>query len=157
MVGLSGQMKLPEDLQTLQITELEELAAKIRRYMIQTVANNGGHLAPNLGVVELALALHSTFQSPRDRIIWDVGHQSYPHKLLTGRWERFHTLRRYRGLSGFPKPDESVHDPFGTGHSSTSISAALGLALARDHCGDTYKVIAVIGDGALTGGWPWRL
>lgn len=152
MVGLPGQMKLPEDLQTLQITELEELAAKIRRYMIQTVANNGGHLAPNLGVVELALALHSTFQSPRDRIIWDVGHQSYPHKLLTGRWERFHTLRRYRGLSGFPKPAESVHDPFGTGHSSTSISAALGLALARDHCGDTYKVIAVIGDGALTGG-----
>ena len=149
-------MKLPEDLKNLKIAELEELAAEIRNYMIRTVADTGGHLAPNLGVVELALALHSTFQSPRDRIIWDVGHQSYPHKLLTGRWDRFPTLRRYRGLSGFPKPAESEHDPFGTGHSSTSISAALGLALARDFYGGNYKVIAVIGDGAFTGGWPTR-
>ena len=149
-------MKLPEDLKNLKIAELEELAAEIRNYMIRTVADTGGHLAPNLGVVELALALHSTFQSPRDRIIWDVGHQSYPHKLLTGRWDRFPTLRRYRGLSGFPKPAESEHDPFGTGHSSTSISAALGLALARDFYGGNYKVIAVIGDGAFTGGMAYE-
>jgi len=149
-------LKLPEDLKNLKIAELEELAAEIRNYMIRTVADTGGHLAPNLGVVELALALHSTFQSPRDRIIWDVGHQSYPHKLLTGRWDRFPTLRRYRGLSGFPKPAESEHDPFGTGHSSTSISAALGLALARDFYGGNYKVIAVIGDGAFTGGMAYE-
>ena len=149
-------MKLPEDLKNLKIAELEELAAEIRNYMIRTVADTGGHLAPNLGGVELALALHSTFQSPRDRIIWDVGHQSYPHKLLTGRWDRFPTLRRYRGLSGFPKPAESEHDPFGTGHSSTSISAALGLALARDFYGGNYKVIAVIGDGAFTGGMAYE-
>ena len=149
-------MKLPEDLKNLKIAELEELAAEIRNYMIRTVADTGGHLAPNLGVVELALAPHSTFQSPRDRIIWDVGHQSHPHTLLTGRWDRFPTLRRYRGLSGFPKPAESEHDPFGTGHSSTSISAALGLALARDFYGGNYKVIAVIGDGAFTGGMAYE-
>ncbi|NLA46512.1 MAG: 1-deoxy-D-xylulose-5-phosphate synthase, partial [Firmicutes bacterium] len=156
MEEFPGRLKLPEDLKNLKIAELEELAAEIRNYMIRTVADTGGHLAPNLGVVELALALHSTFQSPRDRIIWDVGHQSYPHKLLTGRWDRFPTLRRYRGLSGFPKPAESEHDPFGTGHSSTSISAALGLALARDFYGGNYKVIAVIGDGAFTGGMAYE-
>lgn len=151
-----GQLKLPEDLKNLSIAELKELAAEIRQYMIRTVADTGGHLASNLGVVELALALHSTFDSPRDRIIWDVGHQSYPHKLLTGRWDRFPTLRRYGGLSGFPKPSESEHDPFGTGHSSTSILAALGLALARDFYGENYRVIAVIGDGALTGGMAYE-
>lgn len=124
--------------------------------MVRTVAENGGHLAASLGAVELTLALHSTFDSPRDRIIWDVGHQSYPHKILTGRWPRFGTLRRHGGLSGFPKRCESEHDPFGTGHSSTSISAALGLALARDTRGDNYKVIAVIGDGALTGGMAFE-
>lgn len=149
---LPDLQNLPGDLQQLTIAELEALAGKIRGYMIRTVSRCGGHLAPNLGVVELALALHSSFQSPRDRIIWDVGHQCYPHKLLTGRWDRFETLRCYRGLSGFPKPAESAHDPFGTGHSSTSISAALGLALARDYRGEEHKVIAVIGDGALTGG-----
>lgn len=153
---MPGRLKLPEDLKNLKIAELEELASEIRNYMIRTVADNGGHLAPNLGVVELTLALHSTFQSPRDQIIWDVGHQSYPHKLLTGRWDRFPTLRRYQGLSGFPKPAESEHDPFGTGHSSTSISAALGLALARDFFGGIYKVIAVIGDGAFTGGMAYE-
>jgi len=156
MEEFPGRLKLPEDLKNLKIAELEELAAEIRNYMIRTVADTGGHLAPNLGVVELALAPHSTFQSPRDRIIWDVGHQSYPHTLLTGRWDRFPTLRRYRGLSGFPKPAESEHDPFGTGHSSTSISAALGLALARDFYGGNYKVIAVIGDGAFTGGMAYE-
>lgn len=151
-----GRLRLPEDLHNLSVAELEELAEVIRRHMIETVADRGGHLAPNLGVVELALALHSTFKSPRDRIIWDVGHQSYPHKLLTGRWERFHTLRRHGGLSGFPKVTESVHDPFGTGHSSTSISAALGLAEARDQRGERAKIIAVIGDGALTGGMAFE-
>jgi 1-deoxy-D-xylulose-5-phosphate synthase len=156
MEELPGRLKLPEELKNLKIAELEELASEIRNYMIRTVADNGGHLAPNLGVVELTLALHSTFQSPRDQIIWDVGHQSYPHKLLTGRWDRFPTLRRYQGLSGFPKPAESEHDPFGTGHSSTSISAALGLALARDFFGGIYKVIAVIGDGAFTGGMAYE-
>ncbi len=149
---LPDPRNLPGELQQLTIAELEALAEKIREYMIRTVSRCGGHLAPNLGVVELALALHSSFKSPQDRIIWDVGHQCYPHKLLTGRWDRFETLRCYRGLSGFPKPAESAHDPFGTGHSSTSISAALGLALARDYRGEGHKVIAVIGDGALTGG-----
>lgn len=156
MNGLPEGLNLPDDLQGMKIAELEELAGKIRSYMIRTVSQSGGHLAPSLGVVELALALHSTFQSPRDRIIWDVGHQCYPHKLLTGRWKSFSTLRRYGGLSGFPKPGESAHDPFGTGHSSTSISAALGLALARDYDGGDYQVIAVIGDGALTGGMAFE-
>ena len=156
MEGLPGELKLPEDLRNLKIAELENLAEIIRKYMICTVANRGGHLAPNLGVVELALALHSTFQSPRDQIIWDVGHQSYPHKLLTGRWKLFPTLRRHGGLSGFPKPSESAHDPFGTGHSSTSISAALGLAAAGDLQGKHSRVIAVIGDGALTGGMAFE-
>ena len=151
-----GRLNLPHDLKDMGIAELKDLAAEMRNYMIRTVAENGGHLAPSLGVVELALALHSTFQSPRDRIIWDVGHQSYPHKLLTGRWDRFSTLRRYGGLSGFPKPSESEHDPYGTGHSSTSISAALGLALARDFFGENNKVIAVIGDGAFTGGMAYE-
>ncbi len=156
MESMPGRLQLPGDLRHLKIAELEELAAEIRNYMIGTVADTGGHLASNLGVVELAVALHSTFQSPADRIIWDVGHQSYPHKLLTGRWDRFPTLRRYGGLSGYPKPAESEHDPFGTGHSSTSISAALGLALARDFHGGSYKVAAVIGDGAFTGGMAYE-
>ncbi len=149
-------LKLPDDLKGLSTEQLEKVAFEVRQYMIRTVADNGGHLAAGLGVVELAVALHSTYNSPRDRIIWDVGHQSYPHKLLTGRWDRFPTLRRRDGLCGFPKPSESEHDPFVTGHSSTSISAALGLARARDHCGDDYKVMAVIGDGALTGGMAFE-
>jgi len=149
-------LDLPGDLKKLSPDELKRLAAEIRDYMIRTVADNGGHLAANLGVVELTLALHSTFDSPRDRIIWDVGHQSYTHKLLTGRWDRFPTLRCYQGLSGFPKREESEHDPFGTGHSSTSISAAVGLAQARDLKGEQYAVVAVIGDGALTGGMAYE-
>jgi len=124
--------------------------------MIQTVADNGGHLAASLGVVELAIALHCNYNSPRDKIVWDVGHQSYPHKLLTGRWKQFTSLRQRDGLCGFPKPSESIHDPFATGHSSTSISAALGLAKARDHQGEDFKVVAVIGDGALTGGMSFE-
>lgn len=154
--GLISELKLPGDLKKLSPAQLNRIAAEIRDYMLRTVADNGGHLAANLGVVELTLALHSTFDSPEDRIIWDVGHQSYTHKLLTGRWDRFPTLRCYNGLSGFPKPSESEHDPFGTGHSSTSISAAVGLAQARDLKGEKHKVIAVIGDGALTGGMAYE-
>src|SRR5262245_35934941 len=124
----------------------------MRHVIIQTVARRAGHLAPNLGVVELSIALHRVFDSPTDKILWDVGHQSYPHKLLTGRFERFDTLRTLGGIMGYPSRDESEHDPFGTCHGSTSISAALGFAVARDLRGDKNHVIAVIGDGALTGG-----
>jgi len=119
---------------------------------VTTVSANGGHLASNLGAVELTIALHRVFNSPRDKLIWDVGHQSYVHKLLTGRRERFATLRQYGGLSGFTNRSESEHDPFGAGHASTSVSAALGMAIARDLAGDDYNVIAIIGDGAITGG-----
>ncbi|MDS1030100.1 1-deoxy-D-xylulose-5-phosphate synthase [Bacillota bacterium LX-D] len=146
----------PESIHDYTIKDLEKTATKIRRQIIDTVSKNGGHLAPNLGVVELTLALHKVFDSPNDKIIWDVGHQSYVHKILTGRLQNFHTLRQYGGLSGFPKRSESIHDPFETGHSSTSISAALGLALARDLNGDKHEVVAVIGDGALTGGMAFE-
>ncbi len=149
-------LNLPSDLKKMSREELIDLAKEIREYMIQTVADNGGHLAASLGVVELTIALHSHYNSPIDKIIWDVGHQSYPHKLLTGRWASFNTLRRRDGLCGFPKPSESAHDPFATGHSSTSISAAVGLAKARDLQGEDFKVIAVIGDGALTGGMSFE-
>lgn len=149
-------IKGPEDIKHLGIDELKDLAAEIRKVIIETVSKNGGHLASNLGVVELAIALHYVFESPRDRIIWDVGHQSYPHKLLTGRFPLFHTLRKLGGISGFPKIEESPHDAFGTGHSSTSISAALGMAEARDIRGEERKIIAVIGDGALTAGMAFE-
>lgn len=142
----------PADLKNLDTESLEHLAKEIRELIIDVTSKNGGHLAPNLGVVELTLALHKVFNTPVDKIVWDVGHQAYIHKILTGRKEAFKTLRQYGGLSGFPKRKESVHDCFGTGHSSTSISAALGMASARDIKGEDYNVIAVIGDGALTGG-----
>ena len=122
----------PADLGALSFAELETLAREIRVMLVETVSRNGGHLAPNLGVVELTIALHLVFRSPEDKIIWDVGHQCYVHKILTGRRERMASIRQYGGLSGFPKTRESVHDCFETGHSSTSISAALGFALARD-------------------------
>ena len=156
MGDLISSLRLPGDLKNLDADQLIKVAAEIREYMIRTVADNGGHLAASLGVVELAVALHSNYNSPADRLIWDVGHQSYPHKLLTGRWDQFPTLRKQGGLCGFPKPSESIHDPFLTGHSSTSISAALGLARARDYKGEDYKVVAVIGDGALTGGMAFE-
>ncbi|MEG1160185.1 MAG: 1-deoxy-D-xylulose-5-phosphate synthase N-terminal domain-containing protein, partial [Acidaminococcaceae bacterium] len=142
----------PADIKTLTLEELNQLAQEIRTFLINITSKTGGHLAPNLGVVELTLALHKVFNTPKDKIVWDVGHQAYVHKILTGRRENFATLRQYKGISGFPKRSESEHDAFGTGHSSTSISAALGLALARDLKGDDENVIAVIGDGALTGG-----
>jgi 1-deoxy-D-xylulose-5-phosphate synthase len=140
----------------MNMSELKVLAQEIRETLIQVVSENGGHLAPNLGVVELTLALHMVFHTPEDKIIWDVGHQSYVHKLLTGRYEQFHTVRTLDGLSGFPKRSESEHDAFGAGHSSTSISAAVGFAKARDLRGGKNNVIAVIGDGAMTGGMAFE-
>jgi 1-deoxy-D-xylulose-5-phosphate synthase len=142
----------PSDLASLSREDLKALAEELRTLIIERVSLNGGHLASNLGAVEIALALHCVFHSPVDKIVWDVGHQSYPHKLLTGRFREFHTLRKLGGISGFPRRSESPHDAFGTGHSSTSISAALGIAQARDIKGEEFKVIAVIGDGALSGG-----
>jgi 1-deoxy-D-xylulose-5-phosphate synthase len=151
-MSLLEHIQSPADLKKLSRAQLDELAEEMRHVIIQTVARNAGHLAPNLGVVELSLALHRVFDSPTDRIVWDVGHQSYPHKLLTGRYARFDTLRQRHGLAGYPNRAESHHDPFGTCHGSTSISAALGMAVARDLKGEKHHIIAVIGDGALTGG-----
>jgi len=145
-------IKSPSDLKKLSFPELKKLAEEMRHEMVYRVSKNGGHLASNLGVVELTIAIHYVFNSPVDKIIWDVGHQSYPHKLITGRYERFSELRKYKGISGFPKREESEHDAFGTGHSSTSISAALGIIEGRDKNRQDFKVIAVIGDGAMTAG-----
>jgi 1-deoxy-D-xylulose-5-phosphate synthase len=146
----------PDDLKTLGIPELVELAEQCRKEIIELVSMNGGHFASSLGVVELTVALHHVYNSPRDKIIWDVGHQAYVHKLLTGRLERMHTNRQYGGLAGFPKISESPYDSFGTGHASTSISAAAGIAAARDLTGGKEKVIAVIGDGSMTGGMAFE-
>jgi 1-deoxy-D-xylulose-5-phosphate synthase len=156
MGNILKNINSPQDIRTMTYHQLEELAGEIREEIIAIVANNGGHLAPNLGVVELTLAIHKVFQSPVDRILWDVGHQCYVHKIITGRKDDFKTLRQFGGISGFPRPSESIHDVFGTGHSSTSISAALGLALARDLQGESYNVVAVIGDGAMTGGMAFE-
>jgi len=149
-------IKSPDDIKKLALKELKLLADEIRAKIVSTVSDNGGHLASNLGVVELSIALHRVFDSPSDRIIWDVGHQCYAHKLLTGRYDNFHTLRQAGGLSGFPKKSESPHDAFNTGHASTSISAALGLLTAERLQGGKGHVAAVIGDGALTGGMAYE-
>ncbi len=146
----------PQELKKLSIDQMKLLAEEIRQLLICSVSKTGGHLAPNLGVVEITLAIHKIFKSPVDKIVWDVGHQAYVHKILTGRRRDFHTLRQFGGISGFPKPCESEHDSFGTGHSSTSISAALGMALARDIVGEKHNVLAVIGDGSLTGGQAYE-
>ena len=146
----------PADVKALSLDELKKLAEEIRQFLISVISKTGGHLAPNLGVVELSLALHRVFSTPEDKIVFDVGHQSYIHKIITGRREQFPTLRQYGGLSGFPKRSESEHDAFGTGHSSTSISAALGMAVARDLQGKDYNVVAVIGDGSMTGGMAFE-
>ena len=151
-MSLISEIHSPEDLKKIDPSMLPQLCAEIRSLIIDVVSKNGGHLAPNLGVVELTIALHRVFSVPRDKIVWDVGHQSYIHKILTGRLRDFPSLRTYGGLCGFPKRSENPCDAFGTGHASTSISAALGMACARDLSGDDYNVIAVIGDGALTGG-----
>ncbi|MBW2980310.1 1-deoxy-D-xylulose-5-phosphate synthase [Candidatus Woesearchaeota archaeon] len=146
----------PKDLRLLNKQQLDMLAEELRRLIIETVSKTGGHLASSLGVIELTIALHYVFDSPNDKIVWDVGHQAYAHKLLTGRKNKFHTLRQHKGIAGFPKSKESPHDAFDTGHSSTAISAALGIAAARDLKHEKNKVIAVIGDGALTGGMSFE-
>ncbi len=146
------KINYPEDLKKLSIEEKETLAIEIRKYILEIVSKNGGHLASNLGVVELTIALHSVFNFPEDKIVWDVGHQTYVHKILTGRKEDLKTLRKLNGIAGFPKTNESKYDNFNTGHSGTSISAALGMARARDLKNEKNSVLAVIGDGAMTGG-----
>ncbi len=156
MANILGTINSPEDLRKLTTQDLMLLAGELREVIVDTCAANGGHLAPSLGVVELTIALHRVFNSPEDHIVWDVGHQAYVHKLLTGRRDRFATLRTMGGISGFPKRSESPHDIFDTGHSSTSISAALGLAAGRDLKGDHNKTIAVIGDGSMTGGLAYE-
>ncbi|MBP1155143.1 1-deoxy-D-xylulose-5-phosphate synthase [Paenibacillus sp. PvR052] len=149
---LLNQIHQPEDLKGLTVEQLEQVAAETREFLIEKLSATGGHLAPNLGVVELTIALHYLFDSPNDKFIFDVGHQSYVHKILTGRKDLFDTLRKYKGLCGFVKRSESDHDVWEAGHSSTSLSAAMGMAVARDHKGESNRVVAVIGDGALTGG-----
>jgi len=145
-------LDLPQDLKKLNITQCEKLCGEIRNTLIKTVSKNGGHLASNLGVVELTMAIHRVFNSPDDKIVWDVGHQSYTHKILTGRYDRFNTIRTENGISGFTKPEESAHDAFISGHSSVSISAAYGMAQAMKLSGSDNYAVAVTGDGALTGG-----
>ena len=151
-----SELNLPQDLKKLNFYQCQRLAREIRNLMIRVISKNGGHLASNLGTVELTLALHRVFESPKDKIIWDVGHQCYAHKILTGRARQFRTIRTENGLAGFPKPEESEHDIFISGHSSTSISAACGIAEAMRMQGDNHHVIAVIGDGALTGGMAFE-
>lgn len=151
-MNILEQIKSPADLKYLSIPKMQALATQIRELIIKTVSQNGGHLAPCLGTVELTLALHKVFSCPRDKIVWDVGHQAYTHKILTGRRDKFSTLRKKNGITGFPNRFESIYDAFGAGHASTSISAALGMAVARDLNHENYNVIAVIGDGAMTGG-----
>jgi 1-deoxy-D-xylulose-5-phosphate synthase len=152
MAKILDSIEQPSDIRKLSPEELSTLALEIRALILETVAKNGGHLGSNLGVVELTLALHTVFDSPRDKIVWDVGHQCYTHKILTGRKDRFAGLRRCGGILGFPCRDESEHDAYNTGHASTALSAALGMAVARDKAGEKHHVIAVVGDGSLTGG-----
>jgi 1-deoxy-D-xylulose-5-phosphate synthase len=156
MTALLKMIDSPADLRRLSRGELEALAGELRDFVLDTVSQTGGHLGSNLGTVELTIALHYVFNTPHDRIVWDVGHQTYPHKILTGRRERMHTLRQLGGVAGFPKRDESEYDAFGTAHSSTSISAALGMALAAQLKGEQRKVVAVIGDGAMTAGMAFE-
>ena len=153
---LLEQVNLPEDLRRLNETELPGLADELRHFLIDTVSNTGGHLAAGLGAVELTIALHYVFNTPEDRLVWDVGHQTYPHKILTGRRTRMATLRQKNGLAGFPHREESIYDTFGVGHASTSVSAALGMAVAAAREGSDRQVVAVIGDGALSGGMAYE-
>ncbi|PXW94201.1 1-deoxy-D-xylulose-5-phosphate synthase [Sphaerotilus hippei] len=153
---LLSRIESPSDLRQLSRTELKQLAVELRDFVLQTVSRTGGHLSSNLGTVELTIALHHVFQTPDDRLVWDVGHQTYPHKVLTGRRDRMGTLRQLDGLSGFPKRDESPYDAFGTAHSSTSISAALGMALGSQQKGEHRHCVAIIGDGAMTAGMAFE-
>ncbi|MEK6557676.1 MAG: 1-deoxy-D-xylulose-5-phosphate synthase N-terminal domain-containing protein, partial [Candidatus Margulisiibacteriota bacterium] len=151
-MALLDELRLPSDMHRLTQTDLYQLAGEVRTRIIEVVAQNGGHLSSYLGVVELTVALHAAINSPIDKVVWDVGHQSYAHKLLTGRAQNFGTIRQYGGLSGFTKREESVHDPFGAGHAATSLSAALGIAKARDLKGERFVVVAVIGDASISSG-----
>jgi len=153
---LLDSINLPEDIKHLNVDELNSLCRELREYILENVSKTGGHLASNLGVVELTVALHRVFNTPYDKIIWDVGHQTYTHKILTGRKNKMSSLRQLNGISGFPKRNESVFDVFDTGHSSTSVSAAMGMARARDLNNEDYEIVAVIGDGALTGGMAFE-
>src|SRR3569832_429471 len=153
---LLDQVDLPSDLRKLDKSQLRQFADELRTDLIDTVSVTGGHFGSSLGVVELTTALHFVFNTPADRVVWDVGHQAYPHKILTGRRDRIRTLRMGNGLSGFTKRAESEYDPFGAAHSSTSISSALGMAVARDLSGGKNNVIAVIGDGAMTAGMAYE-
>lgn len=150
------QIHSPADLRQLVLTDLPSVCNELRQFLLDTVSLAGGHFASNLGTVELAVALHYVFNTPEDRLVWDVGHQAYPHKILTGRREEMMSIRQKEGLSGFPKRSESSYDTFGVGHSSTSISAALGMALAARAKGLDYQAIAVIGDGAMTAGMAYE-
>lgn len=152
MYDLLKTIDTPADLRRLDRTQLRALADELRAYVLDSVSKTGGHLSSNLGTVELTIALHYVFDTPDDRIVWDVGHQTYPHKILTGRRDQMHSLRQQGGISGFPRRDESPYDTFGTAHSSTSISAALGMAVGSKLTGDKRTSIAVIGDGAMTAG-----
>jgi 1-deoxy-D-xylulose-5-phosphate synthase len=149
-------VEFPADLRELPESDLPRLAAELRQELIEVVSRTGGHLGAGLGVVELTVAIHYVFDTPRDRLIWDVGHQAYPHKMLTGRRRRMPTLRQPGGLSGFTKRGESEYDPFGAAHSSTSIPSGLGMALARDLAGGDHNVVAVIGDGAMSAGMAYE-
>ena len=155
-MAILEKINSPEDLRILKKEVLPQLANEIREKIIETVSHTGGHLAPSLGCVELAIAVHYVFNTPEDKIVWDVGHQAYTHKILTGRKDKFFTLRQLNGISGFTRRDESIYDPFGAGHSSTAISAALGLATARDLKKEDYRVVCVIGDGSITGGMAYE-
>src|SRR6476620_5866850 len=146
----------PADLRQLSRADLKALATELREYVVQSVSQTGGHLSSNLGTVELTIALHHVFNTPYDRLVWDVGHQTYPHKVLTGRRERMSTLRQLNGISGFPRREESEYDTFGTAHSSTSISAALGMAVAARLKGESRKAVAIIGDGAMSAGMAFE-
>ena len=151
-----NKINVPSDLKKLDNRELKLLAEDIRAYILEVISQTGGHLAAGLGTVELSISLHYVFRTPIDKIIWDVGHQCYPHKILTGRKDEMLTIRKYKGISGFLKINESEYDVFGAGHSSTSISAALGMAIARDTKGENHKIVSVIGDGGITAGMSYE-
>ena len=156
MSALLNSIHSPIDLRKLKREDLSTLAAELRAFLVESVAKTGGHLASNLGVVELTIALHYIFNTPDDRVVWDVGHQTYPHKILTGRREAMANLRQPNGIAGFPRRGESAYDTFGTGHSSTSISAALGMAIAAKQAGLERRSVAIIGDGAMTAGMAFE-
>ena len=156
MASLLETINDPADLRKLPRTQLKALADELRAFILDSVSRTGGHLSSNLGTVELTIALHYVFNTPYDRLVWDVGHQTYPHKILTGRRERMATLRQLGGLSGFPQRSESEYDAFGTAHSSTSISAALGMAVAARQKGENRKAVAIIGDGAMSAGMAFE-